>query len=744
MSLGNTSDYFNERFAAWLRIEPRCRQDNFARGIQARTADPLWMLARQWQTGEFRGEDAGSPIRVEMRYSTQSIDCIKLGDQSPQVLPLGVPLETIVEQELSDVDYRERVRVGQEFERRLRAKWADTGIAGDVNDFIKSLKEQYSIGFPTASETPTYELDKATQRFVSFMRGRVIDGLAVLDGAIQVQASAPISQADFDDVRKDVVNWFADVCRRPISKNSPAWQLEKLDYRFEVNNYPIFPNEGSKSLAEQNTRLVAPDYRNGEVDWYTFSADTAGARGSWVAPSEEKLNPVVTTPTRIQVTGTSPRWWAFEDVNTDFGAMDVAKPDLAKLLMMEFALIYGDDWFSVSAPVSVGSLVRIDELKVWNVFGEETTIGPARKVYSEETDWAELKNASERPEEIILPNLSRFDLFTLSGANSQDPGLDVRVKTLVLQKFGLVNDNISRLTTSDAIIPKRILSPPRPILFIPPVAGFRQESSPLDEVRFLRDEGANMMWGVENTVSNGLGRPISGFDAQRERYERWRGQLRKLMSRLNRLLEFGSPSEDERELLKATVRDLQNQIVDLSPHAHQTPSQNDVPRYKLATTVPDNWIPFIPVRRGSIMSAEYAAIQFRRAKMLRNSDHSQMEGNTTITLLQFLELHQTLESEPSMALPQLVEILEDYLSSESPDPFAIDESIPSMSRLLALDADALLFLNEEAVPRAGLRVQLTKQRVRWIDGSTHVWLGKKILTGRGEGSSGLRFDVIKH
>jgi hypothetical protein len=46
------------------------------------------------------------------------------------------------------------------------------------------------------------------------------------------------------------------------------------------------------------------------------------------------------------------------------------------------------------------------------------------------------------------------------------------------------------------------------------------------------------------------------------------------------------------------------------------------------------------------------------------------------------------------------------------------------------------------VPRAGLRMQLTAQRVRWVDGKTYVWLGRKVLTGQGEGSSGLSFDVL--
>ena len=51
-------------------------------------------------------------------------------------------------------------------------------------------------------------------------------------------------------------------------------------------------------------------------------------------------------------------------------------------------------------------------------------------------------------------------------------------------------------------------------------------------------------------------------------------------------------------------------------------------------------------------------------------------------------------------------------------------------------------VREEAIPRAGVKIQLTKQRVRWIDGSTIVWLGRKVVTGRGEASSGLKFDFL--
>jgi hypothetical protein len=52
------------------------------------------------------------------------------------------------------------------------------------------------------------------------------------------------------------------------------------------------------------------------------------------------------------------------------------------------------------------------------------------------------------------------------------------------------------------------------------------------------------------------------------------------------------------------------------------------------------------------------------------------------------------------------------------------------------------FVHEEEVPRAGARVFQAVQRTRWTDGRVYVWLGARRETGRGEGSSGLRFDYL--
>ena len=46
----------------WNRLEGRPRTTDFGRALRVEVRDPLWMLARQWQLGEFRGTDGGSPV----------------------------------------------------------------------------------------------------------------------------------------------------------------------------------------------------------------------------------------------------------------------------------------------------------------------------------------------------------------------------------------------------------------------------------------------------------------------------------------------------------------------------------------------------------------------------------------------------------------------------------------------------------------------------------------------------------
>lgn len=198
-------------------------------------------------------------------------------------------------------------------------------------------------------------------------------------------------------------------------------------------------------------------------------------------------------------------------------------------------------------------------------------------------------------------------------------------------------------------------------LFIPPAVVKMMESEPVESVTFLRDEMANMVWAVEGTIPDGLGGGKEGYEAAR------------------RLKEY---------------------LVKITPEAAPPPlaSNNAKIEYELGTTVPENWIPFIPVRLGGVMSRE---IQLRRA-----------------------------------AMPRII---------EGRDP----ERIRPRTELLRTGYDAgtgawnPYFVFEEEVPRSGAIVDRTWQRTRWMDGSVVTWMGRRKRNGRGEANSGLEFDNIK-
>lgn len=88
---------------SWTRIEPRTRAADMSPGLAAATADPLWLLARQWQVGEFRGEDAGSPVTVRVRAQAAPLARYRPegGPVPGTAVPIDptLPLEAVVERE---------------------------------------------------------------------------------------------------------------------------------------------------------------------------------------------------------------------------------------------------------------------------------------------------------------------------------------------------------------------------------------------------------------------------------------------------------------------------------------------------------------------------------------------------------------------------------------------------------------------------------------------------------------------
>src|SRR5262245_30092149 len=81
----------------WNRLEGRPRADKFDRAMRAEVRDALWMLTRQWQMGEFEGDDAGSPIFAKVRVETTRLRKYQSANGPVENFNDSIPLEAHVE-----------------------------------------------------------------------------------------------------------------------------------------------------------------------------------------------------------------------------------------------------------------------------------------------------------------------------------------------------------------------------------------------------------------------------------------------------------------------------------------------------------------------------------------------------------------------------------------------------------------------------------------------------------------------
>lgn len=83
-----------------IRLEPTNKTYDIKDGIQAKLKDPLWMIGRQWQMGEFSASNGGQPVRMEAHYNRTPVPKLVKNGQATQIDPL-IPLEKHVEEEVT-------------------------------------------------------------------------------------------------------------------------------------------------------------------------------------------------------------------------------------------------------------------------------------------------------------------------------------------------------------------------------------------------------------------------------------------------------------------------------------------------------------------------------------------------------------------------------------------------------------------------------------------------------------------
>ena len=232
---------------SWTRLEPRVRRDEPSAGLEARVRNPLWMLARQWQVGEFSAEDAGSPLQVRARVERAPLTRYFPGTMQEAVTQgepydrTRLPLEVLVEREDARMDARLSCEAGLHFLRLLDAR--------GVGRYRQAFVDQYPLSAPAVG-TP---LGDETLRTLRVSTGRVPDGARLAADLRAAGDSLPdtptIEEADRERVQEAARAWLewlsglismpaqlgSETAASPATRNAgAAWNAERMEYSFAV------------------------------------------------------------------------------------------------------------------------------------------------------------------------------------------------------------------------------------------------------------------------------------------------------------------------------------------------------------------------------------------------------------------------------------------------------------------------------------------------------------------------------
>lgn len=449
----------------WNRLEGRPFKRDISEALRAEVRDALWFLTRQWQLGEFKGNDAGSPISATPVISQSKIERYQSGEAAAKAHDLSLPPEAEIE--ARPIAF---MRAGQPMSLDIRLQMGRMWLR--MISGLGVSASQYAALYPVMKpdrDNPAHaNICAHADVWQSFAAasGRMMDGflfhthLAAGNKASSGINAPPATLAELDAHAEGFLAWFERQYVQPDSEEADAWTPERLEYAFNI----AAPAEVGEKV------LAAEEYFHGRLDWYNYDIDREaqplGVKG------KEELSVSALLPVPLTFPGMpDTRWWAFEDGRTNLGSTEASTTDLGRMLFLEFALLYANDWYLMPLTVPTGSVSTVKGIAVTNVFGERFWVAPAGESNNHD-DWR------------------RWTMFTTS----------IKGRKTEIADTGL---------------------------FVAPVVPKVQEGSVHEEVLLTRDEMANMVWGIEKRVPLQDGRSKSGKEAAYDLHSYLARQIKK-------------------------------------------------------------------------------------------------------------------------------------------------------------------------------------------------------------------------
>ena len=687
------------------RIEGRTRDADPTEAMRLRVHDPLWMLARQWQMGEFRGNNTGTAMSVRciVRYEDCSSD----------------PIEPVTEQINPRIDFLAKIESAVHFLDLMRS----SGL--NVKEHLPGLIQSFPIDWNALDDSlvlpdavtsqQEHLLNRHLQNYARAYRGKIFDGEALYNHLVQGQS---FLKGDSEEAETKFKAWFQKKYK-PVSSDSQSWQEADLCYTVETN--------------VAGKQFTGDRYQGGRLSWYTFdyndnpgdksfgvflknngpqklqvlkkikellniglkeakdfidSAPVILKEGMTEAEAKAIQSELIALGADVELTSQKPaqmqipaqtqtieikpggteetimrkeevlclptpasfaaapnkRLWQMEDRNVFMGN-SVEEPSEANSVVMRFATMYSNDWMLFPLKTEIGQYITIERIDVIDSFGQRHTMSGDCRAGNKE----QLGEYEEQWQVFVNSTVGDAKRTAING------------------------------------------------LYYAQQLAATIEGKPVEEIKILRDEIANMVWGVENIVSDGCGGTLDA--------NLYATQLETIVNERNKA---GEPVREPDTIVFGQ---------DSAPQVEKAAS-NQAPRakfsYSLQSSVPFNWIPFIPQRLATEDTKKSPFFMGGREIILRRGKmpcHI-FNGNK-------FDLH-AVRPKSSIMRPVVTRDKNGNVLKEEP-----------------------MVIHEEAVQATGIRLTKNYQRARWIGGKTYQWLGVHKRQSRTEASSGLVFDKLK-
>lgn len=447
----------------WQRLEPRVRRWDFRENLSAPTYDAAWMIARQWQLGEFIGQDLGTPIQATYtltglplsRFAPGELSASSPGD-AIDYSPTSKPLEALVEREELDFsshfDVFWMVVAADHFFMLMHEELSDV----KVEEYRAHLRDELGGIVLSASD---WLDDRRTSQLVRAMiaedtvDGRLLyealrdeldaNGNQILSGSDLLVSSGDASA--FTNVAVAWRSWLEDGIEHVSPNEKVAWQAHELTHAFTLG-----------AASSRQYVLEGRHPGNTSLDWYRFElkGDAQGVGTHLGAANNTQTLNASLVPVSVQFPGMpQARFWEFEDGQVAVAAVEARTTQIARNLWMEFMLVFSDEWWVLPVALpSPGMLVEPGQVVVTDTFGQTRTIQPL-----DQTPGA-------------------FRLFDLHRADF------------------------------DASSFEQLL------MLAPSLPGKRSRET-LERVSMLPDEAANLAWAIEHAVAGRAGQKVDRKEA---------------------------------------------------------------------------------------------------------------------------------------------------------------------------------------------------------------------------------------